>query len=217
MHTFLLLAIPCTLLYYLHSSLARERYWSAFFIGFFPSVIYCVIDEFFIFTTHRFTNSFAACYTYILLKEYLIPTLVLGSLYLLISKRPLEDRFFSLLIVLSAFYMVYMPFEVITSSERFSPYLNLIKPLNTCSSIIIISLSGIGLCRSLATDAKFLLGPFALCILIALFLPSFAESLWYMNTSSLFYRGISGFIVVLSIAISFFLHKIQEKTLDKSI
>ncbi len=217
MYAFLLLAIPCTLLYFLHSSLAKGSYWAAFSIGFFPAVIYCFIDEFFIFSIHRFTDSFAAYYAYTLIKDHLLPSLALCSLYFLISRRELKDRSFSLLVLLCAFYMIYMPYGVLTGEERFSSYLCFIKPLLTGASIIILSLSCIGLFQSLEKGTKSLAAAFAFGIPIALFIPPLAEGIWYLNDTSALYLAIAVGMSVLAILLCIFLCKIRGKTLDKSI
>ncbi len=217
MYIFLLLSIPCFLLYFLHSPFAKGSYWLAFCLGFFPAIIWCFIDEFFIYTTHHFTDSFAACYAYLLLKDSLLPTLMLSSLFLLLSRREPEDRSFALLPLLSAFYMAYLPYTVTTGTERFSFFLCLVKPLLTCAHIALIALGGRGLCRCIKSGMKALAAAFAALVLLAFALPALAECLWYLLYSPVIYGSITAFLLACMVLLPVFLPKIAGKTLDKSL
>lgn len=223
MYIFLLASIPCLLLYFLNAPFAAEAgkrsgsYWLAFCLGFFPAIIWCVIDEFFIYATHRFTDSLSACYAYLLLKDSLLPTLTLSGLYLLLSRRPMENRTFALLPLLAAFYMAYLPYSVITGTERFSPFLCFVKPLLTCAAIELTALCSMGLCGSIKSGRKVPAAAFVLLILLALALPALAESLWYLHYAPVMYRGILAVLLAAAVAVPIFLCKMHGKTLDKSI
>lgn len=222
MYIFLLLAIPCLLIFYLNSPLAvfsggRRSYWLAFCIGFFPALAYCIIDEFFIFSTFRFTGSVAGGYIHLLLKDTLIPTLLLCAPYLLLSRREPEDRSFALLTVLAAFYMAYLPYNVVTGNERHSFFLSFVKPLLTCSHIIMLPLCCRGMFMCARTGNKALMVAMAAGILISPALPPLAEILWYLGKSTSGYVAITSFMLAGSIALTFFMCKMAGKTLDKSI
>ena len=225
MYIFLFTAIPCLMLYFLNSSFARKNagsssrssYWLAFCTGFFPAVISCFIDEFFIFSTHRFTESLPSCYGYLLAKGGLLPTLVLGGIYLLFSRREMENRLFALLPLFAAFYLSYLPYTVITGAERYSPFLCLAKPLLTCAHIELLALCSMGLYRSIKGRSRISSAAFALGILSALSLPVLAESLWYLQYRPALSGGILAFLLAESVVMAIFLAKMRGKTLDKSI
>ena len=228
MYSFLFASIPCLLLYFLTAPFADEpdaagtgtrhgSYWLAFCLGFFPAIAWCIIDEFFIFATHRFTDSLSACYVYLLVKDSLLPTLPLSGLYLLLSRRPMENRTFALLPLLSAFYMAYLPYTVTTGTERFSFFLCLVKPLLTCAHIALITLGGRGLCRCIKSGMKALAAAFAALVLLAFALPALAECLWYLLYSPVIYGSITAFLLACMLLLPVFLPKIAGKTLDKSL
>lgn len=228
MYSFLLASIPCLLLYFLNAPFADEpdaagtgtrhgSYWLAFCLGFFPAIAWCIIDEFFIYATHRFTDSLSACYVYLLVKDSLLPTLTLSGLYLLLSRRPMENRTFALLPLLAAFYMAYLPYSVITGAERFSPFLCFIKPLLTCAYIELTALCSMGLCGSVKSGSKAFAAVFAVLILLVLALPALAESLWYLNYALPMYGSVLAVLLAAAVAVPIFLCKMHGKTLDKSI
>ena len=216
MYTFLLLAIPCTLLLFLHSSLAKGSYWAAFSLGFFPAVAYCFVDEFFIFSVHHFTDSFPAYYAYVFLKEGLLPAAMLCTPYLLLSRRRPEDRSFALLVVLCAFHMVYLPYSVLTGTERCSPYLCLVRPLLSASAAALLPLSCMGLYRNLADGRKTAAVPFAIGIPAALLLPPLADSLWYLDMAGAPVLTVAGAMLALETASYIFLCKTRSKSAPAS-
>ena len=227
MYTFLLLAVPCLLLFFLNSPLAgsradgqstrRSSYWLAFCTGFFPALAYCFIDEFFIFNAYRFSNELAPNYVYLLLKDSLVPTVILCSIYFLFSRREPEDRSFALLVVLAACYMAYLPYEVATGEERFSPFRSLVKPILTCSHIVLLPLCCRGLCRSLKGGSPLLSAAFVLGMLASPALPPLAETLWYMKGAAAGWMGITAAMFAAAVILPIFLCKTGGKTLDKSI
>lgn len=225
MYTFLLLAIPCTLLFFLNSPLAadkgqangRRSYWMAFCLGFFPALAYCIIDEFFIFSSFRFTDSLPSAYVHLLLKDSLIPTALLCGPYLLLSRREPEDRSFALLTVLAAFYMAYLPYCVITGEERNSQFLSFVKPLLICSHIAIFPLCCRGISACAKSGNKAALAAFGAGLLISPALPPLAEALWHLQRSTWTYVAITAFMLASLVLLTFFMCKMASKTLDKSI
>lgn len=221
MYTFLLMAVPCLLLFFLQTPAAtratRNSYWLAFCLGFFPAVAWCVIDEFFLFNALHFSRSLSEVYVHLLLKDILIPTILLCAPYFLISRRETENRAFALLVVLSAFYMAYMPYGVVTGKERFSFFLVFVKPLLTCCHIILLPVCCMGLCRSLKTGKKPLAAAFAVGMIVFPALPPLVEALWYLAYPRSTWLGIGAAMLAFAVILPIFLCEMGSKTLDKSI
>lgn len=218
MYAFLLLAIPCTLLFFLRSPLAEGKsYWLAFCLGFFPALIWCIVDEFFIFSIYHFGPYLDQVYLHILLRDTLIPTVLLCGPYFLISRRERSDRAFALLVLLAAFYMVYLPYGVVMGEERFSSFLIFVKPVLICAYIIMLPLCCVGLCRSLRTGKKPLAAVFTVGILGSPALPPLVESLWFLAYPRAYWLGTGAAMLAAAVILSIFLCERGSKTLDKSI
>ncbi len=217
MYTFLFLAVPCLLLFFLRSPLAKGSYWIAFCLGFFPALAWCILDEFFIFTAYRAVPELGQVYARILITDIVLPTVLLCGPYFLISRRKPDDKAFALLVVLAAFYMTYLPYGVITGEERFSPFLTFAKPLLICAHIILLPLCCVGLCRSLATGKKILAAIFIAGMLISPAIPPLAESLWFLAYPAGYWIGTGAIMLATTVVLTFFLCKTDGKTLDKSI
>ncbi len=217
MYAFLLLAVPCLLLFFLRSPLAKGSYWLAFCLGFFPALAWCIIDEFFIFTAYRFVPVFSRIYIHTLIKDIVLPTVLLCGPYFLISRREKSDRAFALLVVLAAFYITYLPYGVITGEERFSFFRILVKPVLICSHIVLLPLCCVGLCRSIKVQKKPLAAAFAVGMLVFPALPPLAESLWFLAYPASAWIGTGVLLLAAAVLLSIFICEIGSKTLDKSI
>ncbi|MBQ7168248.1 MAG: hypothetical protein IJR93_15030 [Treponema sp.] len=217
MYAFILLAIPCLLLFFLRSPLAKGSYWLAFSLGFFPALAWCIIDEFFVFSAYRAVPALGRTYAHILIKDIVLPAVLLCGPYFLISRRKPSDRAFALLVVLAAFYMAYLPYGVISGEERFSFFCALVKPVLICSHVILLAMCCTGLCRSVAAKRKPLAVLFALGMIVFPALPPLAESLWFLAYPASAWIGIGAVMLAAAVLLPIFICETGSKTLDKSI
>ena len=217
MYTFLLLAVPCLLIFFLRSPLAKGSYWLAFCLGFFPALAWCIIDEFFVFTAYRAVPVLGRIYVHNLIKDILLPTVLLCGPYFLISRRKPDDKAFALLVVLAAFYTTYLPYGVITGEERFSFFPAFVKPVLICSHIILFPLCCVGLCRSIKAKKSPLIAVFTLGMIVFPALPPLAEALWFLAYPASFWIGTGAVLLAAAVLLSIFICEIGSKTLDKSI
>jgi len=217
MFIFLFLAIPLALIFFLASEQSKGSFWAAMALSFFTAIIFCFVDEFFIFATHHFTQNIAANFFYIYLKDNLLPSLLLSTSYLLLSRKEWSRRLLSLFPLLAAYYMVYIPYSVITGNERFSFFLCFIKPLLAISYTGFAALSastaycllqnrdGVPADRS-AKKQRAAYGLIAAAFVQgAVF--SLTETLWYMNFTPLLWIGLSILQAVLLAALYLFASK----------
>ena len=109
------------------------------FIGVMSAVILCGIRMVFFYTHRVIPFSFEYNFFYFLIIESAVPVLLLYGLFLLFSKDEMKykvDGFFPLEI---SFFLVYMPFYILTSSSGFDNEFSMIlKPILYVTMITIL-------------------------------------------------------------------------------
>ncbi len=201
MYLFLLIAIPVCLFIFFHSQENKARFAVPALFGFICAMIVCVIDEFFIFSIHHFTEVFMANFAYLFLSEIFIPSIILCAIYIPLSKNPAQIRAKSIIPLLLGFYLIYMPYKVITGKENAAFFQLFIKPvIIICFIQAACSLAGLAV-QSLKTGKKQLAIPYFSAVFIACLLPSLTETIWYMKISDIVWIVLA----VIQIALAVFL------------
>ena len=204
MYAFLLLCIPCISLYLM---LSEKKYTLRSFVpplvfGLIVSIIVCVVWGFFIVYTHLWTASFARSFLFLLLRDTLVPTVVMFGLFFFFSKDTLEYKVSAFLPLMGTFYSIYIPYLVLsgTNSERFLPFMLFIKPLLIAALVILETEA---LKRTLAAferKNRLHITLYIAMALAVLVLPPLIEALWFYNSYRLLWIPLAVLYIAAAVA-----------------
>lgn len=213
MYTFLLTSIPLMLIY---ASLTNSEYeWKAFvppsLIGFVIAIIACFIKEFFIFYSHVATSNFFAHFAYLSARDSVIPVLVLGLVFMLISKDEWNYKAAAMCPLALSFFCVYIPYFVISGKECQALFLLFVKPVLFISLAFIASslLRYEGIFKKSKNASLTVLATFLL--LVDLVVPSFIETVWYYKVNAMAWIVSSAIYVAVAVVLAI-VSRIQGKS-----
>lgn len=126
---FLILLLPLFLTAYCFK-VRTQKVVPVIFIGAFSAVLVCAFKMLFVLSHRIIPYSFSQNFFYYLVKETLIPAVILYAIYFLVSKDNLEFKINTYLPLELSFYTVYLPYCVISStSSAYTGFSIFIKPL----------------------------------------------------------------------------------------
>lgn len=151
MFLFTFLFIPCLLVCYF---LWQKNYDKIMVVvlGVLTAVFVCTIKALFFFSHRIVPFAFTPNFIHHLLLECLLPSLLFVGLFFLVTKDEMSEKLKSVFPLLAAFYLVYMPYNVIISSASsvYSMYSLFVKPLIFGAMIMQIGYS----CNILANNLQ---------------------------------------------------------------
>lgn len=181
MLTFLILLLPLFLTAYCFK-VRTQKIVPIIFIGMFSAVLVVGFKLLFVLSHRIIPYSFAQNFFYYLCKETLIPALVLYVLYFLISKENVEYKINTYLPLELAFYSVYLPYCVIsTTSSAYSWFSIFVKPLIYVMMIAQTGISLRDLYRAYVAGKKGKLVLNVFLIILFLAVPPVIETIYIMN------------------------------------
>lgn len=109
-------------------------------IGVIIAVLVCLFRMFFVYAHRIIPYSFSQNFIYYLLRQCVLPVFIIYGLFFLFSKDNLEYKIKMCFPLLISFYMVYLPYIIITSSEGlYSFYPLFVKPIVFLMMIIVFA------------------------------------------------------------------------------
>lgn len=109
-------------------------------IGVIIAVLVCLFRMFFVYAHRIIPYSFSQNFIYYLLRQSVLPVFIIYGLFFLFSKDNLEYKIKMCFPLLISFYMVYLPYIIITSSEGlYSFYPLFVKPIVFLMMIIVFA------------------------------------------------------------------------------
>lgn len=180
---FLILLLPITLLAYSFYNKDKKVFFPIL-AGAFTSVIVCACRFFFTYEHRLIYDSFSDNFIYFILKQNLLPLVAVSLFFGLITRDTWEYKIRNFFPLICAFFAVYLPYCVITSSEYYYQAYDLfLKPVIYLAMVIQISISLISLYQSILNKK---IGFAILNILIALvylFYPAVSDTLYAINSN----------------------------------
>ena len=114
----------------------------AIFLGIITAVLVCGFRAFFLYSHRIIPFSFQKNMLYLLLRQTLLPVVLIYGIFFLISKDKISYKVESLFPLLLSFYMLYLPYTILSGSEHIITTFSLfIKPV--LFTVMIFSL-GLG-------------------------------------------------------------------------
>ena len=150
--------------------------------GFFTAVIICACRYFFSYEHRLVYYSFSENFIYSLLKQNLLPLLLVSALYALVSRDSLEYKFKNFFPLLCPFFAVYLPYCVITSSEvYYQAYDLFLKPVIYLAMLGQITLSLIALYKGISSRKVLAIIINSLIILLYAIYPAVSDALYAID------------------------------------
>ena len=180
---FLFLLLPCAFTAYAFYSKDKKIILPSL-AGFFISIIVCACRYFFSYEHRLIYSSFAENFIYFLLKQNLLPLVIVSVLLALITRDTWEFKIKAFFPVMCAFFAVYLPYCVVTASEYYYQGYDLfVKPFIYLAMLMQVSISLISIYQSI-TNKK--IGFAIVHVLIALtylIYPAISDTLYTINYS----------------------------------
>lgn len=206
MYSFLFLAIPSILIFYIFSN---RKYSSRKFI--FPfiaaltiSIIFTFIKFLFVSDVHNIRAS-VILHTLYLFRYTATPVIFFGALIFFLLKDDFEYKNEVFTVVLLTFYSVFLPFLTLRTGEKKSFFMMLINPLLFLSMIIIINYSILTIKKGVIENRRTLISIGSAASLLALFMPTFIQAIWYFNVNTILLIILS----VISTACGVFMYAVK--------
>lgn len=170
-------------------------------IGVLSSVLVVIFKMFFMLSHRVVLYSYSSNIIYCLIKETLLPVIILYTLYFIISKDNVEFKINTFLPLMLSFYSVYLPYCIIstTDSSTYSLYSLFLKPVVFGIMIAQTGVSVRDYYRSYKTKRRW--GMFINTVLILFYLiaPAVIETVYLMNVNLFIFVVFSLFYLCLSI------------------
>ena len=181
MFTFLVLLIPCVLIFScIHS---KEKVSGAVSgIGFLLGVIFCAACAFSSFK-HRIPDfNLTSNIIYYTVFEYVVPVIVLFLIYFFGTKDSFEFRTKAFFPLCAGFYSVYMPYVIIASSYSAFTFFELfVKPVLVLSMLILASAAVLGIGKASCQRKIFQIILYSMLTAVILFVPPCLNSIWLLD------------------------------------
>ena len=186
MHAFLFLALPVALIWFCHTNSKYEvkEFSLPLIMGFLFAVVTCSFREFFTFTVTVWTEAWWLTFIKLFLKDTFLPCAITSAAFFFFSKDEWEYKTTCLFPLLGAFYMVFLPYTVMTG-EKDAFFLLIGKPLFILSLLFALT-SFSGSAFFAKTD-----GRKAKCALMATIaflvtlVPPAVQTMWYYGINSI--------------------------------
>ena len=178
---FLILLLPCAFTAY-SFYVKDKKIILPSIAGFFTSVIICACRYFFSYEHRLIYSSFADNFVYFLLKQNLLPLIIVCALFVLITRDTWEFKIKNFFPFMCMFFAVYLPYCVITSSENYYQAYDLfLKPVIYLAMLVQLSISLISFYQSIVSKKIFFSILNVLIILCYLIYPAVSDALYTID------------------------------------
>ena len=207
---FLLLLLPVAYIAYAFIIKDRSIILPAF-AGLVTAAIICACRFFFSYEHRLVYSSFSENLIYFILKQSLLPLLIVSVVYALISRDTAEYKCRNFFSLLCPFFAVYLPYCVITSSEiYYQSYDIFLKPIIWLAMLVQISLSLLAVYNGIKNKKYIQVVINCLIIIVFAVYPSVSDALDAIGYSSALIL-IIGIVFSIIPAAYFFLTKFLSK------
>lgn len=163
-------------------------------IGVITALLVCLFRMFFVYAHRIIPYSFSQNFIYFILRQSVLPVFIIYGLFFLFSKDSLEYKIKMCFPLLVSFYMIYLPYIIITSSEGlYSFYPLFVKPIVFLMMIIVFA-QCIKKIFETFNNKKYVFFVLYILLMIAyLVIPAVFDSLYIIDTD-IFIMSISSII-----------------------
>ncbi len=155
------------------------------FTGVMAAILVCVFRTFFLFSHRVIPYSFSENFLFLLMRQILIPLLLLYGIFFLISRDSIELKVEMFLPLTASFYMIYLPFSIISSAEGlYSVFALFMKPCMFAAMLYFLSFFAKSILASFNSKKIIFVVLYSFAALVFLMLPAMVEAMYLVNTNS---------------------------------
>lgn len=180
---FLFIVLPLSLVvYYLFNK--ERKFFCPMLVGALCTVLLCAFKVFFTYSHRLIPVSFSENFAFYLLNQSCVPVCVVSLIYFLMTKDSLENKINAFFPLISSFYAVYLPYQVVSGTTSvYSGYAIFIKPLVYLAMIVQCALSFRCIFSSIKSKKAAFVVINIVLIVAYLIIPAIIETLYAMNLS----------------------------------
>ena len=161
--------------------------------GLITAVLVCGFRAFFLYAHRIIPLSFASNMIYLLLRQTLIPVVVIYGVFFLVSKDTISYKVEALFPLLSSFYLLYLPYTIISTSEKIITTFPLfVKPVLFTVMIFSLALSASHIENALVNKKYIMVVIWSLVSVISIVFPSVLETMYLLDMSYFMILVMSG-------------------------
>jgi len=155
-------------------------------IGFLAAVLVCGIKLFFMHAHRIIPYSFSSNFVYYLVRQSLLPVVILYGLFFAVSRDSVEYKVNNFLPLILCFYMAYLPYSIISTGSAIIPAFTIfVKPVIYLAMIFETSIVLKYILRFLNEKKYALVVAGVFLIIVYLVVPSLIESLYIIGINFL--------------------------------
>lgn len=154
------------------------------YLGVLSAVIVCAFKMLFFYSHRIVPYAFGENFVYFLIRESLLPSLILYGLFFLFSKDEMKFKVNAIFPLVLSFYIVFLPYVIFNSPSGYkNPFSLIIKPIVYSLMIVMLGICGKKIYK-FSTEKKYLLVVlFAFIAIVFMCAPAALET-WYLLTTS---------------------------------
>ena len=188
MTAFLLLSFPLSIICFINAqkNYSAKAFVPAILFGSIPAIILCIILEFFYFSNFIWTENVFRSFLHIFILYSIIPFVCGQALFFIFSRDKLEYKLKAIFPLLSSFFAIYLPYQVLISEDSLSFFTLFFKPILLILFCLSLSFSLQWLRQSVKAKNTAQIIFSLILFFISLIFPSFVEILWYYQIFTFF-------------------------------
>ncbi len=192
MYLFMFLLLPLILTAYCIYK-KDTRIIPVIFVGIVAAVLVCGFKAFFLYSHRIIPFSFGKNVWYLLVRQTLIPVILVYGLFFLWSKDQLSFKFDAFMPLVMAFYVLYLPYNIISTADHVITSFQLfVKPAVFAVMILTISFLLKRLENSITANKKVMAVLIGILIVINLLIPALLESMYILDMNYFLILLLSG-------------------------
>ena len=163
------------------------------FMGLIIAVLVCGFRAFFLYSHRVIPFSFGKNMWYLLLRQTLLPVVLLYGLFFLISKDSISYKVEALFPLLISFYLLYLPYTILSTSEKIITTFPLfIKPVLFTVMIFSLGLSAKHIEKTIRAQKYVFTVIWGIIAAVSIVFPSVVETMYLLDMSYFLILVLSG-------------------------
>ena len=163
------------------------------FTGLISAVLVCGFRAFFLYSHRIIPLSFELNMWYLLLRQTLLPVIVLYGVFFLVSKDTITYKVEALFPLLLSFYLLYLPYTILSGSEKIITTFPLfIKPVIFTVMIFSLGLGAKHIEKTIRAKKYVFTSIWILICIVSIAAPSILETMYLMDMNYLLILILSG-------------------------
>ena len=154
--------------------------------GLVTAVLVCGFKAFFLYSHRIIPFSFESNVVYLLIRQTLLPVILVYGLFFLWSKDKISYKVDSLFPLLVSFYMLYLPYTIVSTAENvFTTFPLFIKPVLFAVMLFSIALGAKHIEKTLVNKKYFFTALWIIISIVNIIAPSLLEGMYMLDMSYL--------------------------------